>query len=177
MRKITLILLLIGFSIIFNGCGGRYSPVNLPDDPNYIFATGRASSPELQTALDIAAINARTQIVRELDTYIKNYQKKFDEQTGFGENAELIQQFTQATKAVSEKSLSLSKMIDQKWEEDDGIFYTTVVVRYPYGAANKDLLNQIKDKKALYTRFRATEAFKELEQDVEKYRQFKNSGN
>jgi hypothetical protein len=43
----------------------------------------------------------------------------------------------------------------------------------PIGVMNSALLEKIKDNKNMYTRFRASEAFKELEEETAKYEQFK----
>ena len=43
----------------------------------------------------------------------------------------------------------------------------------PIGAANAEMLAKIKENERMYTRYRASEAFKELEEEVEKYEKIK----
>ena len=92
---------------------------------------------------------------------------------GIGEDAELMQQFTSATKTVVSTSLSGSRVSKQKQSRDGSIWRAYVLVEYPIGAANQALLNQIKKSQNMYTRFRASEAFKELEEETTKYDEWK----
>ena len=43
----------------------------------------------------------------------------------------------------------------------------------PIGPANSALLDAVKKQQNLYTRFRSSQGFQELEEEVEKYDQFK----
>ena len=43
----------------------------------------------------------------------------------------------------------------------------------PIGEANEQLMNKIKANQNLYTRFRATQAYKELDDEIEKFEQWK----
>jgi hypothetical protein len=45
----------------------------------------------------------------------------------------------------------------------------------PIGEANTRILQQIKTRNEMYTRFRSTEAFKELEADAQKYEDWKKA--
>jgi hypothetical protein len=48
-----------------------------------------------------------------------------------------------------------------------------VMMELPLGAANAALLDEIKKNKELYTRYRASEAFKDLDSEVQKYEEWK----
>ena len=43
----------------------------------------------------------------------------------------------------------------------------------PIGQANKELMSKIKANQNLYTRFRATQAYKELDEEIEKFEAWK----
>jgi hypothetical protein len=45
----------------------------------------------------------------------------------------------------------------------------------PMGAANAQLMDEIKKNKELYTRFRASEVYKELDSEVQKYEEWKKA--
>jgi len=96
-------------------------------------------------------------------------QKKFEEEIGEGENSEYLSQFTQATKTVVSKELKGSQISQKKLVKDGNNWRAYVLAKYPIGAAQKAFLNQISNNNNLHTRFRATEAFAELEKDVYKY--------
>jgi hypothetical protein len=50
-------------------------------------------------------------------------------------------------------------------------------VQYPLGAAQEAFKAQVKKNEQMYTRFRATQTYKELDDEVAKYEQFKKDGN
>jgi len=146
---------------------------NLPQDPNYIFAPKTATSQDMQLAIDKATTDARAEIGRTIELKLENLQKKFDEEVGVRENATLLQQFTQATKIVVSEGLSGSQIKKKEVLKDGEIWRSYVLVQYPIGAANDAFLQQIKKQEEMYTRFRSSQTFKELEDEVKKYEEWK----
>ena len=71
---------------------------NIPSDPAYIHVVNTSTSRDMQTAVDKAMQSARTEIGRALEVKINGLQKRFTEETGIGENAQLLDQFTAASK-------------------------------------------------------------------------------
>jgi hypothetical protein len=51
---------------------------------------------------------------------------------------------------------------------DGSLWRAYVLVEYPVGAASQAFLQQMKKNEQLYTRFRATQTYKELEDEVKK---------
>lgn len=148
---------------------------NTPEDPNYFFAAATAASKDLQLAVDKAATDARAEIARQAELRLSGMQKKFDEEVGTPQNSTLLQMFTQANKTVVSTSLSGSKIIKKEIVEDGDNFRAYVLIQYPIGATSEALMQQIKNKEELYTRYRASQAFKELEEEVKKYEEWKKS--
>ena len=149
---------------------------NLPQDPNYLFAANSQSSQDMQLAVDKATEGARADIARQLQTKIEGLQKRFTEETGTGSDAQLLQMFTQAEKTVVDETLTGSTVKNQKIVKDGGMWRAYVLVQYPVGAANTALMQQIKNNNQMYTRFRASQAFKELQNDVDLYNKDKQAG-
>ncbi len=81
--------------------------------------------------------------------------------------------FTQAEKTIVSTTLQGSKVRSQKIVKDGDLWRAYVLVEYPIGAANEALMQQIKNNNQMYTRFRASQAFKELQDEVDKYEKFK----
>lgn len=146
-----------------------------PEDPNYFFAAATAVSKDLQLAVDKATTDARAEIARQVELRVNGLQKKFDEEVGTPENSTLLQMFTQANKTVVSTSLSGSKVAKKEIVEDGDNFRVYVLVQYPIGATSEALMQQIKNKEELYTRYRASQAFKELDEEVKKYEEWKKS--
>lgn len=182
MKSIAKYLLVLISFIYFSGCGGSATTnvSNVPDwyntppsDPNYLFEPATAVSKDMQLAVDKAVTDGRAGIARQTEVKLKSLQKKFDEEVGVGENATLLQQFTEATKTVVSTVLSGSKTEKQQIFENDGSYRAYVLVQYPVGAANEAFLSQVKKKEELYTRFRSSQAYEELEKEVEAYEKYK----
>jgi hypothetical protein len=146
---------------------------NVPKDPNYFFAPNTQVSQDLQLAIDKAVQGARTEIGRMVETRVQGLQKRFTEETGTANNAQLLDMFTQASKTVVSTSLSGSRVSKQKTLKDGSNWRAYALVEYPIGAANEALMLQIKNNEQMYTRFRASQTFKELDDEVKKYEEFK----
>jgi hypothetical protein len=57
------------------------------------------------------------------------------------------------------------------------MFRAFVLMEMPIGAANEALVQRIRNNENMYTRFRATEAFKDLEKEVQDYRAWRERQN
>lgn len=184
MRRISLLLWIVPL-LFAAGCAGSKALqnastgdvpewyTNIPQDPNYLFAVASATSQDMQLAIDKAVVNARTEIARQTEVKVSGIQKRFDEEVGMGENSQLMQQFTQASKTVVSTSLTGSRVRSQKTSKDGTIWRGYVLMEYPIGAASQALLNQLNGNSLMYTQFKATQAYKELDEEVQKYEEWK----
>ena len=186
MRIASYLLVLSVISILLIGCGGSQETQNVspnckvptwyntvPQDPNYLFAPNTATSRDLQLAVDKAIQAGRTEIGRQQEVKINGLQKRFQEETGFGADAQLLDMFTQVGKTVVSTVLSGSHAKYQEQCQEGEIWRAWVLVEYPTGAAAQAFRDQIKNNEQMFTRFRATETYKELEEEVKKYEDFK----
>jgi hypothetical protein len=182
MRTVLMLSLLVVVAFVVAGCGGGPQTMqatstgdmpawypNPPQDPLYLRSANSAVSQDLQVAVDKATTGARAELGRILETKVSSLQKRFEEETGVGQDAQLLQQFTQATKIVVSTTMNGSKMKDQKSLKDGNMWRAYVMMELPIGAANEQLLQEIKKNQDLYTRFRASEAYKDLDTEVQKY--------
>jgi hypothetical protein len=172
--------------LMFMGCGGSKQPLqsasqgdvpewylNKPEDPNSLFETATATSQDMQLAVDKAVQAARTNLARQIETKVQALQKRFQEETGLGQDTQLLDQFTQASKTITSTTLSGSKVKKQQPMKDGSIWRAYVLIEYPLGAAQEALRAQIKKNEQLYTKVRASEVYKELDDAVDKYEQTK----
>lgn len=185
MKNFIYLAAIVLLSVTLFNCGGQKELsqadtgnipewyLNPPTDPNYIFVARTSTSRDMQLAFDKATTDARAEIGRVVETNIQGLQKKFDEEVGVGENSTLLQQFTSAQKTVVSTSLNGSQVKKQEISKDGEVWRAYVLVEYPIGAANSAFMEQMKKQEELYTRFRSTETFKELEDEVKKYEDWK----
>lgn len=179
MRSI-ISFLLVAMSLMLIGCSGTKSLqatdtgdvpdwfTNVPKDPNFLYGAKTATSQDLQLALDKASTDARAEIARQVEIKVEGLQKRFQEETGTSTDAQLLDQFTQVNKTVVSTSLSGTQIAKQKQMKDGNLWRAYVLVEYPVGAANEAFIKQIKNNEQLYTRLRATQTFKELDEEVKK---------
>jgi len=104
---------------------------------------------------------------------IAGLSKRFVEETGLNEDAELLGMFTQVSKSVVSDSLTGSRVSKQQLGREGKIYRAYVMVEMPIGEANAKFVEKIRAQERLYTRFRASEAFEELDQEVQKYEEWK----
>ena len=181
MRTLYSFLAVALFALMMIGCGGQQPLqktsegdvpdwyLNKPEDPNYLFEPATATSKDMQLAVDKAVQAGRTGIGRQVEIKIQGLQKRFQEETGIGDDAQLLDQMTQASKTVVSTSLSGSKEKYKKIVKDGNNWRAYVLVEYPLGAAQEALKEQIKKNEQLYTKFRSSQTFQELDKEVEKY--------
>ena len=147
---------------------------NPPEDPNYMFSTATMTSKDLQLALNKAKQQARVDLAQQMETKIKSMTKQFTEEVGLGEDAEFLSQTSVVSKSVTSKVLNGSRARQVETIKEDGVIYRAyVLMELPIGPANSALLDAVKKQQNLYTRFRSSQGFQELEEEVEKYDQFK----
>jgi len=196
MQRFTTILLMIvllGLVILWSGCGGsaeKLEPkpppheekdiisdipdwfINPPKDTKYLYATGTHKGPDLGFAREMAINAGRVEIASQIQTKITGLFKRFQEEIGVGEDAELTAMTATVSKAVVSESLSLSIPTKQDIKREESVLYRVyVLMEMPIKAVNAALVSEIKENRSMYTRFRASQAFKELEAEVAKYEQ------
>jgi hypothetical protein len=149
--------------------------MNVPTDPNYMFAAKSATSRDMQIAVDKAVADARSEIAKQLEVKYQGLEKRFREETGTGTESELLDQYSNAYKQVVSSTLYGTRTKNQVVKPEGQIYRAWVLMEMPIGQANEQLMSKIKANQAMYTRFRATQAFQELETEVQKYEDFKKN--
>lgn len=147
--------------------------VSPPQNDNRLVGVASATSLDLQTAVDKAKQDGRAEIARQVDTRITGMSKRFIEETGLNDDAELLGMFTQVSKSVVSDSLTGSRIAKQEMNRLGSGYRAYVMMEMPIGEANARFVEKIRSQERLYTRFRASEAFEELDQMVDEYEQWK----
>ena len=139
---------------------------NPPTDSDYLFAVATATSRDMQLATQKAKTTAQANLAQQLSTKLANLTKQFQEETGEAQDSQLLTQFTSATKTVTEETLVGSKADKQEIVPEQGIYRVYVLMSLPLGKTNRVLMDKIKSDEALYTKFRSTQAFEELDKEL-----------
>ena len=138
-----------------------------------MYAIATATSKDMQMAINSAKEDARVSIARQLETKINSMFKRFREEVGVGEDSELLSQTTDVSKSVTSKVLSGTRAAKMKPVKEGMIYRAYVLMEMPIGATNTARLDAVKKQEHMYTRFRASQGFQELEDEVDKYEQYK----
>ncbi len=185
MRSIVSMLVLLALATSFWACGGSKpltqtsaDPIpewftNPPQDPNFLYAARTAASRDLNLAIDKAMTSARAEIARQYEVKVDGLTKSFQEEVGTDEDAEINQLFSQTVKTIVSTQLMGSRASKTSHHKDGNNYRAYVLVEYPIGAANEAFMNALKSNRNMYTRFRASEAFKEMDEEVKKYEEWK----
>ncbi len=165
-------------ALLLVGCGGSKQAnlaqadtgnipswyLNPPVDPAFVYATSSATSTDMQMAINKAEQDCRAEIARQVEAKVSALTKKFDEEVG-GKDAQLLTSFTQASKTVASTSLSGAKTKQRAVNPDNGMYRAYVLMEYNVA---QSMVSQLKKEEQLYTRFRASETYKELENEAQK---------
>lgn len=171
---------LLALSLIAVGCAGnkeltRASSSDIPawyltppSDVNYLYGANTSASQDLQLSVDKATLGANQKLAQQLEVKIQGLQKSFMEEIGAADDSQLLQQFTQVSRAVVSQTLIGARVKEKKTVREGNVWRTYVLAELPVGVANKAFLDRLKAQDALLTRVRATETFKELDAEVSK---------
>jgi len=182
-RKLVLLSCLSLLAVF--SCAHKDAITNVPkiDAPNWytdpardndrLIGVATATSRDLQTAVDKAKQDGRVDIARQLDVRVAGLSKRFIEDTGLDQDAELLGMFTQVSKTVVSDSLNGTRLAKQKLDREGGTYRAYVEMEMPIGEANARFLEKIRSQERLHTRVRASEAYEELDREVQAYEEWK----
>lgn len=186
-RSLLLILAFLSQFLMF--CGGSKQVVqtqqpvsespcpswfdNVPQHPDTLFAAATATSRDLQMAITRAQQQSRANIASQVEVRLDGMNKQFQEETGIGQDADYASVMSTVIKEVVSQTLNGCKAKYQVTKKEGEIWRACVLMSYPIGAANARFLQNLKKQQQIEQRIRATDAFKELDEEVQKYKQEK----
>lgn len=176
-------------TMLLMGCGGpktysltpRSAQDTIDDAPKWMLsppavddhltAAATMTSRDMQTAFDKARNMAQVDLAQQLGVRMANLSKQFQEEVGLASDSEFLTQFSSATKATTDETLVGARIDQQKVVPEGNVYRAYVLMRLPIGAANQLLMDKLSSHQNVYTRFRATQAYADLDAEIEKYRQ------
>lgn len=145
---------------------GRVVPdwyVNPPRDAKFMVASGSATSSDMQLSLTKAQTVARATLAEEMQATYKVLSRQFAEEVGRDDSDRLLDQFTRTVEAVVNENLVNTVLRQQYLQQEAPGYRAFVLVAVSRDDIAARLLKELKTNDALYTRLRATQAFKDLE--------------
>ncbi len=148
---------------------GRTVPdwyVNPPRDDRTIVATASATSEDMQLALTKAQTIARATLAEQMQATYDVLNKQFAEEVGRDSTTQLLDQFTRTVEGVVHTTLVNTAPRSQYLEREPGGYRAFVLMSAARADMTERLLRELKANEALYTRLRATQAYRELERTI-----------
>jgi len=187
MRKfisISFVIMFLASAILWSGCGGiesalelpaepapEFTPapesdvegvpewfLNVPEDPNYIYATGVGQSEDLRVAIEMANLNAHSEFSKSVRTEIQ----QFIAETGVATTQEISGLVTSGVRKAKSKVI-----------KEDSMLRAYVLMEMPVEEVKVSVMMTIEANKALHAELKDSPKFKELVREVEEYRQKK----
>lgn len=146
--------------------------LNPPREEEVIYTPGTAVSPDMQLSVDIAILNAKTVLADRINSSLSSKTKNFISRIGSSDlDAAVSQDMERATTNLIADVDVAGYYVDQTRLVQDGPQYRAyVLLSYSDAEANKILVNRIRKDRVLLEKIRATSAYKDLEESVDKKR-------
>ena len=84
-------------------------------------------------------------------------------------DSQLLTQFSSATKAITSETLTGAHVIERLVVPEGNVYRAYVLMQLPIGHANELLMQKLRSNQAVYTRFRATEGYTALDDELQRY--------
>jgi len=144
--------------------------LNIPSADDTIYSSGSARAPDLQLAVDIAIMNAKTTLADRINGKLDSMTKSFVAKIGSTDlDTSVLNEIEKTSKNVIASVDVAGYVVDKSDITQEGAQYRAyVLLAYNSEEATKIMMNRMKRDRMIYSRIRSTEAWKELEDEVNK---------
>ena len=144
--------------------------LNIPSAEDTIYSSGSARAPDLQLAVDIAIMNAKTTLADRINGKLDSMTKSFVAKIGATDlDTSVLNEIEKTSKNVIASVDVAGYVVDKSDITQEGAQYRAyVLLAYNSEEATKIMMNRMKRDRMIYSRIRSTEAWKELENEVNK---------
>ena len=144
--------------------------LNIPSAEDTIYSSGSARAPDLQLAVDIAIMNAKTTLADRINGKLDSMTKSFVAKIGSDDlDTSVLNEIEKTSKNVIASVDVAGYVVDKSDITQEGTQYRAyVLLAYNSEEATKIMMNRMKRDRMIYSRIRSTEAWKELEDEVNK---------
>ena len=144
--------------------------LNIPSAEDTIYSSGSARAPDLQLAVDIAIMNAKTTLADRINGKLDSMTKSFVAKIGSDDlDTSVLTEIEKTSKNVIASVDVAGYVVDKSDITQEGTQYRAyVLLAYNSEEATKIMMNRMKRDRMIYSRIRSTEAWKELEDEVNK---------
>ena len=143
--------------------------LEIPKDKENVYSTGTATAPDLQLAVDIATMNAKTTLADRINGRLDAMIKTFIAKVGQDDlDSEVITEVERVSKnLIAEVDVAGYVPTTVKVYPSGTQFRAFVLLTYSEKEARKVIVNRMRKNRLAYSKLKATDAWKELEDEVE----------
>lgn len=139
----------------------------LQGDSDFVFTYGQAVKVSQNAAEQAAYADAMQEAAYFVDAHVQSMIKNYVEEAGINDPQVLA--LTSSVARIIANSRFTGTQISRRrtFSTDDGKHHTFIRVSIPVSEVKRTLHNQIRNEEALYNRFKASQAFQELDRIIE----------
>ncbi|HPF08683.1 MAG: hypothetical protein PHU99_02575 [Candidatus Cloacimonetes bacterium] len=185
MKKVLFIALVVSLVFLMAACGSNkpkgpkaegelvYRPTwwSSQNEADYVCTYGQGTNLSETSSMNTAKANALQEAAQYVEVEVQSMIKSFEEEAGVY-NPQLLALSSSVVKAVSSARFSgtvTGKVETRKVNENGGERYKTwMQIKIPKSEIMNNLMTNIKNEEALYNQFKASQAFQELERELQK---------
>ena len=147
--------------------------LEIPKDKENVYSTGTSTSPDLQLAVDIATMNAKTTLADRINGRLDSMMKTFIAKVGQDDlDSEVMTEVEKVSKnLIAEVDVAGYVPTNVEVYPSGTQFRAFVLLTYSEKEARKVIVNRLRKNRLAYSKLKATDAWKELEDEVEKYKE------
>ena len=147
--------------------------LEIPKDKENVYSTGTATAPDLQLAVDIATMNAKTTLADRINGKLDSMMKTFIAKVGQDDlDSEVLTEVEKVSKnLIAEVDVAGYVPTTVKVYPSGTQFRAFVLLTYSEKEARKVIVNRMRKNRLAYSKLKATDAWRELEDEVEKSKQ------
>ena len=144
--------------------------LEIPKDKENVYSTGTATAPDLQLAVDIATMNAKTTLADRINGKLDSMMKTFIAKVGQDDlDSEVMTEVEKVSKnLIAEVDVAGYVPTNVEVYPSGTQFRAFVLLTYSEKEARKVIVNRMRKNRLAYSKLKATDAWKELEDEVEK---------
>ena len=143
--------------------------LEIPKDKENVYSTGTATAPDLQLEVDIATMNAKTTLADRINGRLDSMMKTFIAKVGQDDlDSEVLTEVEKVSKnLIAEVDVAGYVPTTVKVYPSGTQFRAFVLLTYSEKEARKVIVNRMRKNRLAYSKLKATDAWKELEDEVE----------